>query len=511
MIGLYLQRRGTNNANIDSSLCFLLLCVVPLLTICAVAVPADAELPDRPNIVFFLADDLGWKDLGCYGSTFYETPHIDRLAQNGVRFTNAYAASPLCSPTRASILTGKLPARVGITAPECHLRQVILQKSLAQGKGKVLPACSVTRLATDYYTLGEAMHDAGYATAHIGKWHLGSAPYSPLEHGFDVDIPHSPAPSPYHNGFLAPWPVWPDQGKVGEHLEDRMAQEAVQFIKEHKQRPFFLNFWLWSVHSPWQAKADLIEHFRPKAKPDGPQRHPLYAAMCKTMDDAVGKVLDAIEAEGLADNTIVIFASDNGPWVVPNREDSVMPREFHDIPVSSTRPLRGGKAEIYEGGTRVPTIVCWHGVTKPNTTTDALFLTTDFYPTFLQMVGSKMNPDAHLDGVSQVPVLRGGKAVRDEVFVHFPHGAGQRPGSKPSSSLRTGDWKLIRFYADAADGSDRHELYNLTADIGESHDLSGSEPKRFEQLADHMDALLRETEAVVPKKNPDWLPRLNKQ
>lgn len=466
----------------------------------------------QSNIVFFLADDLGWTDLGCYGSTYHETPHIDGLARTGLRFTNAYAASPLCSPTRASILTGLSPARIGITAPVCHLKDVVLEKGLASAGGKLTPARSVTRLGTGYYTLGEALKDGGYTTAHIGKWHLGPEPYSPFEHGFDVDVPHSPAPSPLHYGFLAPWPVWPGEGEKGDHLEDRMAEEAARFIEANKAKPFVLNFWLWSVHSPWQAKPELIEEYKRKADPDCPQRHAVYAAMCKTMDDAVGVVLRTIESAGLADSTIVVFASDNGPWVVPNRDASVMPPEFHDVPVSSTTPLRGGKAEIYEGGTRVPLIVRWPSVTRPNSTTDAMCLTTDFYPTFLDMLGIKPKPGLAFDGISQVPVLRGGKAVRDEVFAHFPHGVGHLPGFKPSSSLRKGDWKLIRFYGDAPDGSDRLELYNLEMDIGESRNLARAKPERVRALRARLDALLLDAEAVIPKTNPKWraLPQPNK-
>jgi len=479
------------------------------ICLAAMTSPVAAEAA-TPNVVLIVADDLGWKDLGCSGSTFHETPRIDGLAREGLRFNQAYAASPLCSPTRASILTGLSPARVGITAPVCHLRDVILKKGLAESaEGKVKPAKSVTRLDTKYWTLGEALRDAGFATAHIGKWHLGAEPFSPLEHGFDVDIPHSPAPSPLHYGFLAPWPVWPGQGKKGEHLEDRMAEEAARFIRAHRDRPFFLNLWLWSVHSPWQAKPELVDQYREKADPDNPQRHPVYAAMCKTMDDAVGTVLDALEEAQLAERTIVLFMSDNGPWVVPNREASVMPPEFHDVPVSSTAPLRGGKAEIYEGGTRVPLIVRWPGVTRPGEETNALFLSTDLYPTILEMIGATPRPDLALDGVSQVSTIKNGLPVRKSVFVHFPHGKGHLPGFKPSSSLRVGDWKLIRFYADGPGGIDRHELYNLAVDVGEQNDLATVEPERLETLSARLDERLRSTEAVIPQANPDWnlLPR----
>lgn len=477
--------------------------LVIVLISCSIECLSAPEIEDTvpPNLVLILADDVGWKDLGSYGSTYHDTPRIDRLAQQGLRFTQAYAASPFCSPTRASILTGLSPARVGITSPVCHLPDVVLEKGLAESGENVSLARSVTRLNTTYYTLGEALRDAGYATGHIGKWHLGAEPFSPLQHGFEVDIPHSPAPSPLQYGYLAPWPVWPGMGKEGEHLEDRMAKEAVRFIRDNRERPFFLNFWLWSVHSPWQAKPELIDAYRETIDPENPQRHPVYAAMCKTMDDAVGAVLDALDQEGLADRTIVIFMSDNGPQIVPVNKASIMPPEFHDVPVSSTKPLRGGKAEIYEGGTRVPLIVRWPGSTRAGSETNALFMSTDLYPTILEMTGVKPREDLKLDGLSQVAAIRGQGPVRNSVFVHFPHGRGQQPGFKPSSSLRVDDWKLIRFFADGPNGTDRYELYNLAKDIGESNNLAPTEPERLGMLSTLLDQRLRDHEAVIPRSN----------
>ncbi|MCX7049530.1 MAG: sulfatase-like hydrolase/transferase, partial [Candidatus Sumerlaeota bacterium] len=243
----------------------------------------------RPNVVFILADDLGWRDTSLYGSKFCETPNIERLATRGMMFMNAYAANPLCSPTRASIMTGLYPARIGITAPVCHVPEEHLQETLQEKAGpaqKALIAQSATRLKQDYFTLAEALKEAGYATGHFGKWHLGPEPYDPLHQGFDVDVPHHSGPGPA-GSYIAPWKFPPKlnfTGEPGEHLEDRMSREAIKFIRQHKDQPFFLNYWCFSVHSPWDAKKELIEKYRAKADPKSPQRHPIYGAMIESMD-----------------------------------------------------------------------------------------------------------------------------------------------------------------------------------------------------------------------------------
>ena len=281
------------------------------------AIQAEAA-ETKPNVVLILADDLGWSDTTLFGTTsFYKTPHIERLAKRGMLFRRAYAASPLCSPTRASVLTGLSPARHGITSPTCHLPKVVLQateaKSGPPSRFSTIPN-SVTRLATHYYTLAEMFRDHGYATGHFGKWHLGAEPYSPLQHGFDVDIPHHPGPGPA-GSYVAPWkfrdfdhdPDIPD-----EHIEDRMAKEAVAFMQKHKNRPFFLNYWMFSVHAPFDAKKSLINKYKKQVDPKNPQRSPTYAAMIESMDDAVGTLLDTLDRLKIADNTIIIFTSDHG-------------------------------------------------------------------------------------------------------------------------------------------------------------------------------------------------------
>ena len=326
-----------------------------------------AEQQPKPNIVFILADDLGWADTTLYGHTkFYQTPNVERLAQRGMTFTRAYSASPLCSPTRASILTGLSPARTGITAPACHLQSVVLEpepgKSGPPASKVVLPS-TVTRLKTDYYTLAEALRDEGYATGHFGKWHLGHEPYSPLQHGFDVDVPHWPGPGPA-GSYVAPW-KFPDfdPDTPNEHIEDRMAKEAVTFMEQHRKRPFFLNYWLFSVHAPFDAKESLIEKYCQRVDLSDSQRSPTYAAMVESMDDAVGMLLDTLERLGIADRTIVIFFSDNGG----NMYD-----EVDGTTPTSNRPLRGGKATMFEGGVHVPCAVIWPGVVPGGTRSDAV-------------------------------------------------------------------------------------------------------------------------------------------
>lgn len=471
--------------------------------------------PARPNVVFILADDLGVNDLGLYGSTFHETPHLDALARRGMKFTQAYSASPLCSPTRSSILTGLYPARVGITTPSCHVPEVILEKATAKSAAptqKALFATSVTRLKTEYYTLAEAFKADGYVTAHFGKWHLGAEPYSPLQQGFDSDIPHTSAPSPLPKGFFYPFPVWPDHGKPGDNLEDLVADEAVKFIAQNKHRPFFLNYWAFEVHSPWQAKDRQIDHYRAKARPESRQRNPVYAGMLETLDEVVGRLVAALDQAGVLENTVIVFTSDNGAYINPN--SAHMPAEFAQVPVTSALPLRGAKGVIYEAGTRVPLLVIWPGRVAAGSESAALVQSTDFFPTFAAMLGWSLPAGVRFDGVSQQSALEKNQGARQEIFCHFPHGnklqdyegmpAPTRPS--PASSLRVGDWKLIRFYCDLPDQRDRQELYNLAQDPSEIHDLAAAQPEKVRQLSARLDTLLRETEAVIPVPNPAYDP-----
>ena len=479
--------------------------------------PLAALAADKPNIIFILADDLGAHDLGCFGSTFYETPNIDRLAKRGTRFTQAYAASPLCSPTRSSILVGQYPARTGITAPVCHLPTVLLEKRLVEnenGKTRVLVADSLTRLQTEYFTLAEAFKEAGYATAHFGKWHLGhnlkpGDRYEPKDQGFDVDFPHTPSAAGPGGGYLAPWKFIKDPAitdTAGVNIEDRMSQEAAKYIAAHKAKPFYLNYWAFSVHSPWNARADYIEHFKAKADPKNPQHNALYAAMVKSLDDGIGRLLQAVDDAGIADNTIIVFYSDNGGYAYPPKKTD--PEGYANIPATSNLPLRSGKASLYEGGTREPFIFTWPGKAKAGETSDILFQSVDFYPTLLSFAGLTPRTGLKLDGHDQSKSLLGGDSPRDRVFCHFPHGnatqASEMDGFYAGTYVRKGDWKLLRFYARNDDGSDDLELYDLKNDLGERRNLAKERPELAQELNGLITGFLKDTEAVIPKMNPNF-------
>lgn len=474
-----------------------------LLLMACVSVPWTVAAQRPPNVVFILADDLGWSDTTLYGTTsLYRTPHIERLAKRGMTFTRAYSSSPLCSPTRASILTGLSPARHGITTPRCHLPQVILAatatKTAAPQNKSTIPD-SVSRLKTDYYTLGEAFHDAGYATGHFGKWHLGPEPYSPLQHGFDIDVPHWHGPGPA-GSYVAPWkfkdfdhdPDVPDQ-----HLEDRMATEAVAFLEQHQDKPFFLNYWMFSVHAPFDAKQALIEKYRSQVDPDNPQRCPTYAAMIESMDDAVGTLIDTLDRLKLSDNTIIVFASDNGGNMY-NRVEGETP--------TSNAPLRGGKATMYEGGVRGPCCVIWPGQVKPDSRSDEIIQSSDFYPTLVEISKLTLPQQIPFDGVSIVPALQGGRLERDAIFTYFPHNPAVPDWLPPSVSVHRGDWKLIRIFHGGKTDQHRWKLFNLKSDIGETQNLAAKHPALVQELDALIESHLVQTQAVRPLANPNFDP-----
>ncbi len=460
----------------------------------------------HPNVILILADDLGWSDTTLFGTTkFYQTPNIQRLARRGMTFRRAYAASPLCSPTRASILTGLNPARIGITSPTCHLKQVLLKPTVAR-RGpvgdKAVSCVSATRLTTDYYTLAETLHDAGYVTGHFGKWHLGAEPYDPLHHGFDVDVPHWPGPGPA-GSYVAPWRFPNFKERVPhEHLEDRMGDEAVAFMRQHKDQPFMLNYWQFSVHAPFDAKQSLIEKHRKRVNPADPQHSPTYAAMVESLDDAVGKILDTIDQLKIADHTIIIFYSDNGGNMY-NEIDGTTP--------TSNVPLRGGKATMYEGGVRVPCIVCWPGVVAGNSTCDTMIQSTDLYPTLLDILGISPQPGQLFDGMSIVPALRSDKVASKPleeraIFTFFPHSPKVPDYLPPAVSVHQGDWKLIRVFHDGEAEEHRWELYNLRDDLSERNNLAAKRPKLVRQLDGLIEQFLQDTHAVVPIPNPAYDP-----
>ena len=460
---------------------------------------------DKPNIICILADDLGWSDTTLYGhTTYYKTPNLERLAKRGMVFTRAYSASPLCSPTRASLLTGQSPARIGITEPVCHEPAVRLLETIgakAPPYQKLLDCISATRLDTNYFTLPEALKADGYATGHFGKWHLGAEPYSPLQQGFDVDLPHYSGPGPA-GSYVAPWkfpaklqfmPRTPD-----EHLEDRMADEAVKWMEANKDHPFFMNYWQFSVHAPFNAKPALIEKYRKTVDPKNPQHSPTYAAMVESMDDAVGRLLDTIDRLGIADHTIIVFLSDNGGNMY-NTVDNTTP--------TSNRPLRGGKATVYEGGTRVPCIVSWPGLTTPGSRNDTVIQSSDFYPTFVRLLGLKTQPGQIFDGVSIADAFADKPLDRPAIFTYFPHSPSIVPDALPPAvTVVAGDWKLIRLFHDGKNGAHTYRLYNLKDDLGEQHDLAATQPDRVRQLDGLIEKFLTDTKAVTPKPNPAYDP-----
>ncbi len=449
---------------------------------------------DRPNFIFILVDDLGWRDVGFMGSRFYETPNIDRLARRGTAFTQAYAAAAVCSPTRASIMTGRYPARLGITD---WIRAG--RDGTVLGPERINPtgyqADPRFRLETprnphfmelEEVTVAEVLKSGGYATGHVGKWHLGPDEFLPPGQGFDVniggaDIGHTENYfDPYHNAGR-PIPSLPPR-RPGEYMSDREADEAVRFIRDHRDRPFFLNLCPYAVHTPLQAKKEDIDHFAGKPPVDE-QKNAVYAAMIKSVDDTVGRLLAALEEFGLSERTVIFFFSDNGG--------------LH--PVTSNAPLRMGKGYPYEGGTREALVVSRPGTIPANVRSETPVSSIDFFPTMASMAGLDLPRDRTIDGRDLTPLLGGrGRVAERDLFWHFPHyWSGDRV--RPWSSVRSGDWKLIRFWEDG-----REELYDLRTDVGETNDLAGSQPEKVRDLRARLDAWLEETRAKLPRPNPSW-------
>jgi len=458
---------------------------------------------NRPNLVFILMDDMGWADLGCQGSDFYETPNLDRLRAEGVRFTDAYAACPVCSPTRASIMTGRYPARVGVT-------------NFIGGhtRGKLVDAAYTRYLPLTETSLATALGEGGYATWHVGKWHLGPEPYWPDQHGFEVNVAGCQWGLP-KQGYFAPYgcPTL-EEGPDGEYLTDRLTDEAIKLIRAKDDRPFYLNLCYHSVHVPIQAKAETIAKYEKKAHDLGldalppfeqgaylPCEHkkekrilrrliqsdPAYAAMVEHVDENIGKLMAALQETGQAENTVIVFTSDNGGLATEEGSPTC------------NAPLSEGKGWMYEGGTREPLLVVWSGVVEPGSTCTAPVTSPDFYPTFLEIAGLDPRPEQHCDGVSLVPALQGDPAFdRGAMFWHYPHYGNQ--GGTPGASVREGDYKLIEFYED-----EKIELYNLRDDIGEDHDLAAERPEIVARLHGLLNAWRDEVEAIMPEPNPEFV------
>lgn len=464
---------------------------------------SSGESGEKPNILFILADDFGRHDMSSMGSNYYETPNLDRIADESMVFTNGYACCQVCSPSRGSIMSGRFPARHGIT-------DYIGAKSGEEWRAKkryskLLPADYRHNLDTGYIVLPEALKEGGYSTFFAGKWHLGSKGSWPEDHGFDINIGGYDAGSP-KGGYFDPYknPKLANQ-RPGENLSMRLAHETATFIENHAKSknasPFFAYLSFYAVHSPIQTTQERWRKYRDKAHDLGypetgfemgkylpirqVQDNPVYAGLVEQMDDAVGLVLDKLEELGLEDETIVIFTSDNGGVA------------GGDANSTSNKPLRAGKGYQYEGGIREPYLIKVPWMHQNGNECSVPVSGVDFYPTLLELAGLKLRPEEHLDGVSLVPLLRGESIAERSLIWHYPHYGNQ--GGEPSSIIRRGDWKLIYYYEDG-----RQELYNLTEDIGEINDLSDEEPIRTKELSSELFSYLEKVHAKYPEPDPHY-------
>jgi arylsulfatase A-like enzyme len=466
----------------------------------------------KPNLLFILIDDMGYKDLSCYGSEFYETPHIDSLAADGMRFTDAYASCPVCSPTRASILTGKYPAAVGVT------NYIDWHGHNHPSQGRVIEVPYFRELPRTETTMARVLTDEGYDTWHVGKWHLGGRASYPDRQGFDVNLGGCEWGLP-RNGYFSPFgiPTLDDPDGEGIYLTDYLTTKAVELIENRagSDKPFYLNMWYHSVHTPIQAKPEKIRKYEEKAKRMGldtrdafveggffPGEHkktkriqrrvvqsdPVYAAMIESLDENIGRLLKALKETGEEENTIVVFTSDNGGLATAEGAPT------------SNAPLSEGKGWMYEGGTREPLLVRWPGHVPAGTESDAIVTSPDFFPTMLDAAGYELRPDLHTDGESFLEALRGKRYARPRpVFWHYPHYGNQ--GGSPGASVRDGDWKLIEFFED-----NHVELYNLRQDPGELRNMVEAEPERAESLRQALQTWKRDIHALIPVPNPEYEP-----
>ncbi len=449
-----------------------------IFVLAAAEMARGAQSPgSKPNVIFILIDDMGWTDLGCQGSKFYETPNIDRLARESMRFTQAYSACTVCSPTRAALMTGKYPARL-------HITDWIA--------GHVNPFAKLQvpdwqmHLPLEERTIAEALKEAGYATASIGKWHLGGPEFYPDRQGFDVNIAGTGLGSPPN--YFSPHgiPTLKD-GPKGEFLPDRLTDEALKFIDQNQTKPFFIYLPHYAVHTPLMGKPEVVAKYRAKADPKNPQHNATYAALVESVDDSVGRILKKLDELKLAENTVIFFNSDNGGLVLRD--------------TTSNLPLRVGKGSYYEGGVRVPLIVKWPGVTKAGSICESPVITPDYYPTILEMTKLKPAKGQVIDGRSIVPMLQQrGKLRRDPIYWHYPH---YHPGgATPYSAIREGDWKLIEVFEDS-----HVELYNIKDDIGEKNDLAAKRPDKAKQMQKNLQTWRKNVGAQMPELNPNYDPK----
>lgn len=500
-----------------------------------------AQQARRPNVILFLVDDLGWMDIGCYGSSFYETPNVDRLAREGARFTNAYAACHVCSPTRASIMSGKYPARINMTDWLPGRNDFAYQRLQNVEVRQQLPA--------EETTLAEALKANGYATAIIGKWHLGESPSDPTVHGFDMHIPagwNKGWPLSYH----APFRLSGYDGNPDEYLTDALTNDALKYIEENRDNPFFLYFAHYAVHDPIQGRKDLVEKYKKKLasmpEPTGPpyilegnpdsdpltleervtlledtayarfsqlprgtvkikqrQDNVEFAAMVEAMDESLGRVVDKLKELGIEDNTIIIFASDNGGMAAGNfgRPSKVLNPATPDVHMSTSNlPLRGAKGWLYEGGIRVPTIVKWAGIKQPGMVSDVPIISTDFYPSILEMANIAQMPEQHVDGKSFVPVLQGKNGLeRDALYWHFPHYSNHGMQS-PGGAIRLGNFKLIEYFENGT-----VQLFDLAKDLGELNDIAAENPAKAKELKERLHEWRTSVNAKMMPPNPQYV------
>lgn len=436
---------------------------------------AAAQAKRPPNIIFVLADDLGWTDLGCFGSPLYQTPNIDKLARQGMRFTSAYAACAVCSPTRAAVMTGKYPARLHVTD--------WIPGRIPPGV-KMKPPEWTPQLNLAETTIAEALKPLGYTSASIGKWHLGGEDYYPEKQGFDLNVAgcHLGAPPNYFSPYGIPTLK---DGPQGEYLTDRLTDEALAFIERSKAQPFFLYLPHYGVHTPLEAKDEVAASYSRRIRPGMAHSHPVYAAMVESVDDSVGRIMRKLDELRLTQNTVIIFTSDNG-GVVGRRH------------ITSNEPLREEKSTLYEGGIRVPLIVRWPGAVKPGTVSDVPVSSIDHFPTLVEMAGSRVKDT--VDGTSLMPLLRQQPGFdRSAIYWHYPHYNFHQPliPMRPAGAIRKADFKLIEFYEDG-----HVELYNVREDIGERKNLARSMKDKAAELRAGLNAWRKSVGAQMPVPAP---------
>lgn len=494
-----------------------------------------------PNVVIFLVDDLGWADVGCYGSTFYDTPNIDKLAEQGMRFTNAYATCHVCSPSRASIMTGKYPARLKLTDWLTGRIEFPFQKLKNAKIHQALP--------NEEITLAEALKREGYRTGQFGKWHLGENEKGPLSQGFDVQIPNDWYKGWPKSGYHSPFNMGGIDDKEGDYLTDKLTDKALNFIEESKDNPFFLYLSLFTVHDPIQGRADLVQKYEqrrallpPDQKPfvlegdpdatkvfsqrqleamihkDGykgfkvlpnnlvkikqRQDNPQFAAMVECMDENLGRLMDKLDVLGISDDTIIIFTSDNGGMAAANffrPYRNIHPSKIDAAFSTSNLPLRGAKGWLYEGGIRVPLIIKCPGKCVPGSTSDVPVTGTDYYPTILDMIGVQQMPEQHMDGVSLLPLFESSASLdRDAIYWHFPHYSNHGMQS-PGAVIRSGKYKLLEYFENGT-----VQLFDLDSDIGETTNLAKQRPEIVDQLLGKLHKWQMDVDAEMMDPNPDY-------